>query len=149
MDDEKQAKCAEIVSTCVCLQLRQGSRAVTRLFDEMLKPSGLLSTQLPVLVTLVLSGPTTISGLAEELVMDRTSLTRVMLPLRKREFIEIAPGEDRRTRVVSLTERGSDAIVKAIPLWEKAQARIVERIGHTRLWHLRDSVSATVSATRS
>jgi hypothetical protein len=35
----------EVVSSCVCFNLRKASRVITQHFDAILKPSGLLITQ--------------------------------------------------------------------------------------------------------
>ena len=142
------AKCDFMLATCACLNLRKAARAVTQVFDEALQPSGLRSTQLPVLVTLVVSGSITITQLAEELIMDRTSLTRLLRPLASAGLVKIEPGMDRRTREVSLMVRGYDAVSDAMPLWENAQAYVLERMGRKR-WHdLRENLSATGSLFR-
>ena len=139
------AKCELMLNTCACLNLRKASRAVTQVFDGSLKPSGVRSTQLPVLVTLALAETTTITHLAEELVMDRTSLARLLRPLESAGLIEIAPGEDRRTRQLSLTIRGREAVADAIPLWERAQAHVVDRLGQRRWRELRENLSAAAT----
>ena len=139
------AKCDVMLTTCACLNLRKASRAVTQIFDETLKPSALRSTQLPVLVTLALAGPTTVTNLAEKLVMDRTSLGRLLRPLENAGFIQVTAGTDRRTREASLTERGRLAVTEAIPLWERAQAYVVERLGHRRWRDLRENLSAAAT----
>ena len=139
------AKCDLMLNTCACLNLRKASRAVTQIFDGTLQPSGLRSTQLPVLVTLALAESTTITHLAEELVMDRTSLARLLRPLESAGLIEIAPGEDRRTRQLSLTIRGREAVAEAIPLWERAQAYVVDRLGQRRWRDLRENLSAAAT----
>ena len=123
------AKLDEMVTVCACLRLRKASRIVTQLFDQALRPSGLRSTQLPVLVTLGSRSSTMIMHPAEELLMDRTSLTRLLKPLAIQGLIFISPGGDRRTRRVSLTDRGMDAVAKAMPLWATAQARVTKELG--------------------
>ena len=110
------AKCAEMIATCACFQLRKATRLITQFHDETLRPSGVLSTQLPVLVTLSLAGLTPISLLAERLVMDRSALARNLKLLEKQGMIEIMPGGDRRTRQVRLTPRGEEAVVRVTPL---------------------------------
>ena len=144
-DELDLAKCDFMLTTCACLSLRKASRVVTQIYDETLQPSGLRSTQLPVLVTIATDGPTTITHLAEELLMDRTSLARLLRPLEIAGLIEIAPGEDRRTRGVSLTDRGQNSVEGAIPLWEKAQAFVVDRLGQRRWRELRKNLSAAVT----
>ncbi len=123
------SKCDFMLATCACLSLRKASRVVTQIYDEALQPSGLRSTQLPVLVTLALAESTTITLLAEALVMDRTSLARLLAPLQSAGFLQIVPGDDRRRREISLTIRGKETVADAIPLWERAQAYIVARLG--------------------
>ena len=135
-------KCTEMITGCVCLQLRKATRVVTRLFDEMLQPCGLRSTQLPVLATLSVVGSTPIMRLADGLVMDRTSLTRLLRPLEIEGLIRISQGEDRRTKEVSITPRGCDAVATAIPLWEKAQSEVIGALGGNQLRQLHQIVAA-------
>jgi hypothetical protein len=66
---------------CNCLALRQAARHVTQFYDQCLAPAGLRTTQLSILAKLKRLGPLTINALARELVMDRTTLGRTMLPL--------------------------------------------------------------------
>ncbi len=85
MTTEAQAKqqAKEITAMCACFHLRQASRVVTQLYDETLRPTGILGTQLPLLVALRLHGELTVHGLAKALVMDRTTLTRNLKPLQR------------------------------------------------------------------
>lgn len=138
-----RVKLGIVANTCACFNVRKASRAVTQLYDEILQPSGLLATQFTLLVAIAIADSGTITHLAEELVMDRTTLTRNLKPLERQGLIEIKPGQDQRTRVVALTAEGCEALAKAIPLWEQAQARIVEGLGHrwsTLLSDLSDTV---------
>ena len=132
---ELNTKCAEMISMCACLSTRRASRAITQIFDRELGPCGIRATQLPVLAILLSDPSTTIGSLSEHLIMDRTSLTRLLRPLQKGGLINVSIGTDRRTRIMSLSERGRHAVVKAIPLWEIAQARVIERLGETQ-WQL-------------
>src|SRR3990172_3117604 len=78
-------------------------------------------------------------------VIDRTTLTRNFKPLVKRGYIEVVLGEDRRTRVVSLTGRGRQVLRKALPLWKKAQARVVKELGQERWSSLQSNLREVVS----
>jgi hypothetical protein len=46
----------EIASECTCMRVRQTSRALTRLYDEDLRPTGLQVSQLTLLVATARSG---------------------------------------------------------------------------------------------
>ena len=77
---------------CNCLALRQAARHVTQFYDQYLVPTGLRTTQFSILAKLKRLGPMTINALARELVMDRTTLGRTMLPLERDGLIRIEDG---------------------------------------------------------
>ncbi len=110
---------------CVCGNLRKATRSVTKLYDEAYRPIGIRSTQLPLLVAAFLRSHT-VTSLAEDLALDRTTLSRNLIPLERKRWIEIAPGDDRRTREIRITEEGRDVVRRAVPLWERAQGRASE-----------------------
>lgn len=124
-----RAQLAEVAAGCACKNLRRTARAVTQLYDETLRPSGLRVTQFTLLVAVAVSQPVPITRLADALALDRTTLARDLKPLTERGLVEVAAGEDRRVRVVRLTRQGHQAIGRAYPLWRRAQARLVEAAG--------------------
>ncbi len=126
--------------TCACSNVRKAARVVTQQYDEMLQPSGLRATQLAMLVVIARQGPLTLTDLTEALVMDQTTLTRNLKPLEKRGLVERVHGIDRRTRNVSLTPKGLKAVMKALPLWKRAQAKILRTFGETRFQKLLDEL---------
>ena len=129
---------------CTCFGLRKAARAVTQMYDQALKPTGLRATQLSLLVAAERAGPRGIGELAELLVMDRTTLTRNLKPLLDRGLLESIPGADRRRRSVAITAKGRAALAQALPYWREVQARIAGSLGRARwgrlLGDLRDTV---------
>ena len=119
---------------CTCSELRRAARAVTLLYDNAFRSSGLLSTQLGVLHVIYKSDSIRISHLAKELGMDRTTLTRNLPVLQRQGFIKISSGKDNRTRIVTITNKGRTTIAKAIPLWNNVQNKVKEQMGET-LWN--------------
>ncbi|ESA36365.1 family transcriptional regulator [Leptolyngbya sp. Heron Island J] len=135
MDNISQVSTLElnkISSTCAGLNFRKVSRVVTQHFDEILRPSGLLITQFTVLVALAKVRAIAITKLAEILMMDRTTLTRNLKPMQREGWLEIEPGQDKRTRIVSMSPDGEIALAKALPLWQQAQMNVVELLGEAR-----------------
>jgi DNA-binding MarR family transcriptional regulator len=120
--------------SCTCSELRRAARAVTLLYDNAFRSSGLLSTQLGVLHVIYKSDTIRISHLAKELGMDRTTLTRNLTVLQRQGFIKISSGKDNRTRIVTITNKGRTTIAKAIPLWNDVQNKVKEQMGET-LWN--------------
>jgi DNA-binding MarR family transcriptional regulator len=103
------------------------------LYDEALEPSGIRITQLATLAALAFHGPFTVKALADALVMDRTTLTADLKPLEAQGFVSSTAGTDRRTRVVSITPQGQNALTKAIPLWQATQRTLEHSFGAVRL----------------
>jgi DNA-binding MarR family transcriptional regulator len=77
----------------------------------------------------------TINELAAELVMDRTTLGRNILPLEREGLIRIVPGRiGRRSKELKLTDTGLQRLLAAGKGWSGAQKRrkIVKRRPPTR-----------------
>jgi DNA-binding MarR family transcriptional regulator len=130
---------------CACFNLRKAARAITHLYDEMLRPTGLRTTQFTLLVATKMLEPITVTRLAKIGVMDRTTLTRNLRPLEKQGLIQIALGKDQRTRVVTLTPEGQKALARALPLWRKAQTRVIKELGQERWNSLKAYLAEVVS----
>ena len=135
----------EMLATCACLQLRKATRVVTQFYDNALRPLGLRSTQLPILVTLAAHGPLSLTDLADSLVLDRTTLIRTLQPLKRRGLIEVGRIAGKRTRRATLTAAGREAAAMAVPLWERAQARVTSGLGPAELPEMQRSLSRLVS----
>lgn len=139
------ARAAEIAATCACFNVRKAARAITQLYDDALRPSGLRATQFTLLVHLGGRGPTSVGELADHTVTDRTTLTRNLAILEERGLVEIRPGDDARVRLVELTPAGHRAVAAAVPLWEHAQDALAERLGGERVARLRESLRAVTA----
>ena len=128
-----------IARDCNCLAIRQASRHVTQFYDQFLSASGLRTTQYAILSRLQHNGPMPINALAAELVMDRTTLGRNILPLERDGLIEIgASPADRRRREVRLTAAGAARLRAARRGWAVAQQRFDEVFGADRAAALRN-----------
>ncbi len=123
---------------CNCLALRQAARHVSQFYDQFLAPSGLRTTQYSILARLQRKGAMTINVLAAELVTDRTTLGRNLLPLQRDGFIAIGPGQsDRRSKEVQLTAEGAARLRAARKNWQEAQAQFETFFGAKRAKELR------------
>lgn len=132
---------------CVCAEVRRASRVLSQRYDRALAPCGLRVTQYSLLATLARLGPSAIGRLAEELVLDRTALSRELATLRRRGLVAAMAGNDRRTRIVRLTEAGERLLTEARPRWREAQAGLRRDVGSERLTALLAELGAVGSAT--
>jgi len=133
---------------CNCLALRQAARQVTQFYDRFLGPSGVRTTQYSILAKLKRQGPMSINALAADLVMDRTTLGRNILPLERDGLVEIGRSEtDRRTKELRLTRAGGARFATAFAAWTRAQAAFDRAYGADRardLRHLMHDVTQAV-----
>jgi DNA-binding MarR family transcriptional regulator len=139
----------KIAKECAGMRTRQVSRLLSRVYDDSLRPLGIQESQLSVLVAVALFGEkgAQMGALADALVMDRTTLTRNVVPLEKAGLLRVARSpDDRRARVVFLTRGGERMIESAYPLWEAAQTKVRRVLGSVRFDALRSELSAVVSA---
>lgn len=141
-----RAAAGAMTAECLCFRARRVSRALTRLYDEALRPLGIHATQLTLLNAVVMSGGS-MSRIADVLAMDGTTLSRNLKPLEKGGFVRIErlPG-DRRVRVAKLTPAGERLLEEALPLWTQAHERVVGALGAELAADLRDRFDATSAA---
>src|SRR5262245_37301806 len=136
MTEEKvpneRERIAAIPQTCVSGALRRTTRIVSGFYDEILRSTGLHANQVLLLIPPYFAGPISINKMAEKIGLDRTTLVRNLKLLEDKDLINIRPGEDLRTRIVTLTPKGHDTLVAALPLWEEAQRQVVELLGEKR-----------------
>ncbi len=131
---------------CACTALKRADRAVSRVYDDMLRPVGLGVSQYSLLSLIARApGPLTVSDLARAQAMDRTTLSRALAPLRRDGLVKISAGKDRRTRLISLTPAGHERLRAARPLWRAAQTDIERRVGGERLARLMSELADLVS----
>lgn len=114
---------------CACASLRRASRAVTQLYDSILRPIGLRTSQFTLLKVLAQQSPVRQGILGEQLALDSTTLTRTLGPLKSEGWIEIRPGVDRRERLVQLTPGGRRQLERAEHEWARAQRRLRKALG--------------------
>jgi DNA-binding MarR family transcriptional regulator len=132
---------------CNCFVVRSAARHVTQLYDQFLAPVGLHVTQFSILAKLKRLGPTTINALAKEMVMDRTTLGRNVLPLERDGLIRIeASATDGRAKELHLTKAGEKRLLAGRQAWERAQARFDSRFGAKRAAEFRAMLRAVVAS---
>ena len=132
---------------CNCFAVRSAARHVSQFYDQFLTPIGLRTTQFSILAKLKRRGPLTINTLAEEMVMDRTTLGRNILPLERDGLIRIAPAaSDRRAKELHLAKAGEKRLRAALKGWSQAQARFETVFGAKRAADLRALLRAAAAS---
>jgi DNA-binding MarR family transcriptional regulator len=113
----------------MCASFRRAARALTQVYDDVLRPQGLRVTQFTILQALSLTGEISQGELGDLLVLDSTTLTRALRLMRARGWIEERPGKDRRERWLQLSAEGRRQFKRASVPWQELQTRLRSRVG--------------------
>jgi DNA-binding MarR family transcriptional regulator len=126
------------------MHVRKASRSITQYYDSYLEKSGLTITQFTLLIAISLMNEATVTEAAGVLGMDRTTLSRNINPLIDDGLVILLEGKDKRTKRLTLSDKGRTALARAIPLWEEAQEGFVRKMGQGNWKELLNKLSASV-----
>ena len=118
---------------CSSLKLRQLSRRVSQHFDRVVGAAGLKTTQYSLLTHVMQLQPVRPGDLAADMEMDASTLTRNLQPLIAQGWVEVGPGDDGRSRFVTLTAAGRDKRAEAQRRWRVAQEGVNAVLGPERV----------------
>jgi DNA-binding MarR family transcriptional regulator len=135
-----------VIEDCACQKVRMAARAVTRAYDDALRRAGLRATQFAVLVAVEKEGAISITALAAALGMDRTTLTRNLAPLVKMGLIAVGVEGWRRSRALQITREGRTRLRAALPLWERAQEALKDKLGDRDWIRVHESLDRLIQA---
>lgn len=116
-----------------CFKLRKVTRAVTKSYDRALKPLGIRSTQLHLLLSLESSEWKMMTSFAESLGMDRTTLTRNIRRLESSGFVledRLSKKSDKRTRRFKLTDKGRKVVLSGTSELSRINRFIIDYMGN-------------------
>ena len=132
---------------CTCEGLRRLTRRMTMVYDRRLAEVGLTVGQYSLLVNI---GAETLplSRLARRTATDRTTLTRSLVPLVKAGWVVVMPGEDARTRQVTLTDAGRHMAKTAHAVWQRAQDQVGTALRPKRIEALHDMIDDAMTRLR-
>lgn len=120
----------EIASKCLVRRVRTLNRVLTNIYDEELRPFGLKSSQLNLLVVIAKRGPVRRIDIGKVIALDPSTLTRNLSVMQANGWIEdVLEGTDGRGNPVRLTAKGLKLIERIAPAWRKAQARTSKFLG--------------------
>ncbi len=81
-----------------------------------------------ILVSTALADRPTISGLAREMAMDPSTLSRNLVPLKRDGLIKVKARPKQRHKELALTAKGVKRLKEALPLWTKVQTQFVQQM---------------------
>jgi DNA-binding MarR family transcriptional regulator len=130
-----------LLNVCNGTALRKATRRVSQLYDAVLAPCGLRSTQRSILMHIARAGTPAMGDLAAALVLDRSALAHNLKPLERDGLVAIVTDpKDKRSRLVTLTARGLAKLEESMALWQQAQDRFEAAFGSQPARALRRSL---------
>jgi DNA-binding MarR family transcriptional regulator len=133
------------VSRCNASAVKKAARRLSLMYDMVLAPVRLKSSQYGILSELRSRGAAlpTVRELAEKLVMDRSTLGQNLRPLERDELITLLTDpNDRRNRLIALTKLGVSKLNEAEKYWKIAQDRFEATFGKQEAANLRSVLLA-------
>ncbi len=119
----------EIGKSCACFNLRRTARLVTQRFEKYFRGTGITANQFSILMASYNQEGILLTRLAKFLGMERTTLSRNLSLLGRRNIISIETGGDKRERKIVITKKGITLLERTLPLWQEAQNEVVESVG--------------------
>jgi DNA-binding MarR family transcriptional regulator len=115
---------------CLLMRTRLVSRVVTSIYDEALRPFGIVSPQFALLLVIAKIGPASRAEIGRFHRQDRSTLTRNVKPMLSAGWIEeVQDGERGRARRIAVTNAGRRLLQEAAPAWRSAQRRTRAKLG--------------------
>ena len=115
----------EVRDACLCLHVQRAARSLARLFDEAFRPVCLTNGQFSLLMSLNRPRPARMREVAALLAMDRTTLTAALKTLERRGLLAVdVDPDDRRGRLLTLTDAGRETLSRAVPIWRETHAEL-------------------------
>jgi DNA-binding MarR family transcriptional regulator len=120
----------DALERCAGWNSRLVARRITRFIEARLAPAGVSSAQFAMLCLVAGGADDTLGDLAQRADIDQSTLSRNLEGLVRAGWVMVVLGEgDRRRRGACLTEAGRSRLAAAMPLWQRAQAELEQRLG--------------------
>src|ERR1700756_2703722 len=136
-DDKRQVPS---MRRCNAFAAKKAARRLSLMYDRALAPGGHKRSQYGILSELHSRGAAlpTVRELAEELVMDRSTLGQNLRPLERDGLVTLLTDpQDRRNRLIALTRLGIGKFKEAAKYWKIAQDRFEATFGEQEAANLR------------
>ncbi len=128
--------------TCHCILLRKATRKVSSYYDEALAPLGVNIGQFSLLRNIRRMAPVSLTDLAHQVELDRSTVGRNAKVLERMELITIGHGEDQREAMLEVAPKGREILEEGAPLWDGVQDEIEARLGREKAEQLQELLAA-------
>jgi DNA-binding MarR family transcriptional regulator len=121
MTERIQQQARQVVAACLGYRSRRLARAVTRLYNDRLRPLGLNLTEMNLLAAIAAQGSVQPARLGRAMALEKSTLSRNSSRLVERGWVEVRDHPDGRGVLLAVTARGNEMLLRAVPAWKQAQ----------------------------
>jgi DNA-binding MarR family transcriptional regulator len=121
MHESIEREARGVVATCLGYRTRKLARAVTRLYNDRLRPLGLNLTEMNLLAAIAAQGSVQPARLGRAMALEKSTLSRNSSRLVERGWVEVRDHPDGRGVLLAVTARGNEMLLRAVPAWKQAQ----------------------------
>ena len=125
---------------CYCQAARRNARFLSRMYDRHLAPAAINVQQYSILSVISERDGIHVAALAEEMVMERTTLLRALKPLQEAGLVGRVSGGKGRSVSLRITAPGKAKLLDANSLWRDAQREFEAKFGKGRAARLREEM---------
>jgi len=112
-----------IAADCLAVRVRLLNRTITAIYDDALRPLGLTTGQLNVLVIIANQGPISPGKIARRLNMEKSTVSRNLARMRDNGWTAVTAAESGHKQRLTLNGRGRALLERSLPAWEEAQTQ--------------------------
>ncbi len=127
---------------CLAVRVRLLNRTLTAIYDEALRPLGMTTGQLNVLVVVAKRGSVSPATVAQRLHMEKSTVSRNIERMRAHGWLIVSPNKSGRGQVLAIHAKGRKLLERALPLWNQAQERSQALLGQLSAESLRRAADA-------
>jgi DNA-binding MarR family transcriptional regulator len=110
---------------------------VSAIYDRKLASSGVKTSQFSVLVAVANRERPRPAELIKALQLDESTLSRNVERMCAKGWLRLASGDDRRSHVIEITDKGNALLRKCLPAWQREQEEVTRLLGPESIAALR------------
>ncbi len=118
-----------IASECLAVRVRLLNRTVTGIYDDALRPLGITTGQMNIIIVVAKRGPLSPGEVARRLNMEKSTVSRNIDRMVKHGWVTVSQSESGRKQMLALSRKGSKLLEKSLPLWKEAQRHATAILG--------------------
>ena len=122
-------KADQLNQECIADKLRLLNRVITNLYDEALRPVGITTSQMNILVVVAKYDTATPGQVGKWLHTEKSTLSRNLDRLRKQGLLTATTAGRGRAHELRLTAEGTRALKQGLPHWRRVQREARSLLG--------------------